>query len=134
MTTLRESAQQALDALHLWHWTKETTGLDAAHDALRYALADQSEQALEMVKPVAWIFTWYEIAKDRHVRRIIDCEEKPNIPGYDLIPLYTAPLQRKPLTEEQIKPIFDQWKILYGGYTIDLIRAIERAHGIGGKQ
>ena len=52
------------------------------------------------------------------------------------LPLYTPPPppQRKPLTEEQIKPIFDQWKILYGGYTIDLIRAIERAHGIGGEE
>lgn len=127
MTTLREAAQLALTAME----ESEEYGqyLPAgAIDTLREALAHPEPE------PVAWIFTWYEIAKDRHVRRIIDCEERPNIPGYDLIPLFTHPIQRKPLTDKQIKPIFEQWKILYGDYTIDLIRAIERAHGIGSEK
>lgn len=139
MTTLREAAERALDALE-WAWGGEPLGtkeIDAI-TALRDALADQSEQALGMANPVAWIFTWYEIAKDRHVRRIIDCEERPNIPGYDLIPLYTHPPQRKPLTDQQKLDLVTNW--FAEDWAIEkalgLLRDydIERAHGIGSEE
>lgn len=92
----------------------------------------------QSLKPVAWIFTWYEIAKDRHVRRIIDCEERPNIPGYDLIPLYTHPPQRKPLTDQQKLDLVTNWfaedwaikKALGLLHDYD----IKQAQGIGGKE
>jgi hypothetical protein len=41
--------------------------------------------------------------------------------------------QRQPLTDEQLKPIADEYRILFGGWVVDFARAIERAHGIGGE-
>lgn len=52
-----------------------------------------------------------------------------------VVPLYTAPPQRKPLTEADIKGIFDlglsTWKLSES--TVEFARAIEKAHGIGDK-
>jgi hypothetical protein len=42
--------------------------------------------------------------------------------------------QRQPLTEEQLKPIADEYRILFGGWVVDFARAIEAAHGIGEKK
>ena len=54
----------------------------------------------------------------------------------DYVPLYAAPQQRKPLSDEQIRQIVVEastsWAFKRDGSTsMRIARAIERAHGIG---
>lgn len=50
------------------------------------------------------------------------------------IPLYTSPPKRKPLTDEQIKGIYEDCDAPTGGeFTLAFVRAIEAAHGIKGE-
>ena len=37
---------------------------------------------------------------------------------------------RRPLTDAELKPIADQYEIVFGGWVTDFARAIEQAHGI----
>ena len=85
MTTLREAAQMALDAIHLWHWTGETHLLMAAHDALRDTVA-QPEQ-----EPVAQV----QVAEDYYPHVVfLDGVDTTSL---DQKFLYTAPPQREPI-------------------------------------
>lgn len=73
----------------------------------------------DMVEPVAWMQDSIEL----HV-----LEEKNSLRGY-VIPLYTAPPKREPLSLEEMCKI-------YGDNVVEDIftfaRAIEKAHGITG--
>lgn len=140
MTDLRTAAQQALEALDAatscidgYYVPRGKTTLpeiEEAQKALRAALAQQEEPAQE---PVAWL---YEAGADRTLHWY-----KPPLCG---TPLYTAPPQRKPLTEEEIlKAIGWERAEMYMKLTPNFpvaeakketlknARAIERAHGIG---
>lgn len=66
---------------------------------LRKALADQSEQALEMVEPVAWMV--YTL--DGKSAFVTD-NPKDFTQDHRALPLYTHPPQRKPLTLEIHQP------------------------------
>ena len=119
-------------------------------DAPLAQLADHSEQDLDMVKaqpapvqePVAWcvycdgqfnlnIFRVKDVADVKKVRLDL---EYPNHKR-KVVPLYTTPPQRKPLTDEQIADIVIE---MNGNeptalFWRDLARAIEAAHGIKGE-
>ena len=140
MTTLREAAQQALELLKelqggctdsddgtveaITIWVPEII------DDLRAALAEPVQE------PVAWRFRETEskpwsLSDDGYY---ISCKRDQR---YFVEALYTAPPQRKPLTEETMRecaqvmdaePLAEGWHEL-----IKFARAIEREHGIGGQ-
>jgi hypothetical protein len=89
-------------------------------------ITKQARAALEREKqqPVAWMtIDAYGEEDDIHYE-----DPKGNLPeGWTCMPLYTAPPQRQPLTEEEIDEI---WRTYLS--RDERTRAIERKHGITG--
>jgi hypothetical protein len=125
--TLREAAQQALEALITATPVKaKDPQMQAdAINALRTALADQSEQALEMVEPSAYISGYVQ---GHPVIKTVD--ETVLLPVGTAF--YTTPPQRKPLTDGQIGRLCGKFDARHS-VAIGIAREIERAHGIGEK-
>jgi hypothetical protein len=112
MTTLREAAQQALEALESVQDHRPNDETNSAIRTLRAALAEPVQE------PVAYID---EITRrlckpnDDHRRKFPMCYQ----------PFYTAPPQRKPLTEREIVDIGMTHQSLG-----QVVRAVEAKHGI----
>ena len=128
MTTItidRAVVEQALEALE--------AGLDVnpilageAEEALRAALAQQAEPVQE---PVAWMRPDNRVAEESYSRtQFSRGRDKPPIGTWT--PLYPAPPQRQPLTEEEIDKIFKHLCNTVGASCKTMARAVERAHGI----
>ncbi len=100
--------------------------LDAMKQALEAAAMRHAIEQAERQEPVAWM--------NDSTPSGVFARHKTGAENFGCtVPLYTAPPQRKPLTEEEIDGIR-----LATGYAagltrfIEIARAIERAHGIGG--
>jgi hypothetical protein len=104
-----EAMKLALEAMesHLTYHEHGCVYLDPAVTALR--------QAIEQAQPVAW--QWLDTA---HFRKHLPKDAEPGV----WRPLYTAPPQRKPLTDEEA----DELVRRFARY--ELLRATEAAHGI----
>ena len=119
MTTLREAAQQALEALEAFMHDSprpyDAMRGQAAMGALRAALAEPVQE------PVAWL---YEAGANRTLHW-----NKPPLYG---TPLYLSPPQRQPLAEWQINDLMAgidpedvcSWSFRQGVY------AAEKHHGV----
>lgn len=154
MTTLREAAQQALEALEQLQGgctdsddgTVEaiTVWCPEVITALRTALAEPEQHDTDChaqgicqrsgysigckpeQEPVAWMHKKTDLLRKE--------TNKPKGADWDSdhwTPLYTHPPQRKPLTDEEICHVVRYEAV--GTSNLDIARAIERAHGIGGE-
>jgi hypothetical protein len=98
MTDLRKAAELALDALEILS-KNELPKKGAAKAELDEVVIPILRQALEQSEqePLAWLV----LTKDNNA-----------------VSLYAAPPSREwvGLTDEEIKSICDEWKIMYGGY------------------
>ena len=105
--------------------------MERSIESLKAALAEPTTEESSAVEPVAWKL-WDEDPQGGGDWRYYDAKDFKNginpIEYFDgLVPLYTAPPQRKPLTEEEIAAAYASCK---HGSVAELARAIERAHGI----
>jgi len=132
MTDLRKAAKISLDALK--EINKLSIGknaislpaeIDTAMDALRAALAEPEQ------KPVAWMYDFLNTDNREEVIRNWVTQDPSDIErekGFNVRPLYAAPPQRKPLTDEEIKKIIGPWGPMpIKGYTRKLFDEIEAA-------
>ena len=134
MTSLRDAAQQALEVMQAAEVDPHSSdAIYRAITALKAALAEPVQEPVQ--EPVAIVGTQEDTWKGygnqwappgppiKTVHMLRELSEGT--------PLYTAPPQRKPLTEEEIHDCFQQ---RHRDKTVErrmIARAIERAHGIG---
>jgi hypothetical protein len=107
ITALRERLEQPLRT----HWE----GCEEVHPECK-----QLEQ-----EPVAWLY------RDAWGTMKLSQVTPPPVGAF---PVYTAPPQHKPLTDEEMKKIWYAMQNIMGWYSFqEIARAIEAAHGIGEK-
>jgi hypothetical protein len=131
MSDLREAAQALVDRWDTPLW-KDAPHTGQYIDALRAALA-QAEQ-----EPCGWGCFMDGVLMENLVsdEKSVDywCASKdPEMHGLTKKPLYTYPPQRKPLNGDEMLEVL---KTFYFDGTVEfgtIVRAIEKAHGIGGE-
>ena len=89
------------------------------------AWREEAALAEPVQEPVAWIQPDH-LQKARRAPFL--CRVEPTKRMVDFVPLYTAPPQRKPLTDEEIQELSQQHK--FDSRMEKFVRIIERAHGI----
>lgn len=137
MSDLRKAAEQAFEALehHGGHlpWNEF---VEICID-LRAALAKPivPSDCPDSHQPAAWMYDFLNTDNREDVIRNWVTQDPSDIDrekGFNVRPLYAAPPQRKPLTDKEIADcisgIFAE-----RNYWVKFARAIEQAHGIGGK-
>jgi hypothetical protein len=130
MTTLREALEMALAALEDINKLSFSPGgialpaeIDTAMDLLREALAEESK-----ADPVArdgWVLRdvyFHDGEPGMH--------RDPNIHAARQ-PIYTTPPQRQPLTDGEISSLISTSP---PSFAVEIVRIIERAHGIGSEE
>jgi len=106
--------------------TQHTLSVQIAYD-IEYLLA-QPEQTKQ--EPVAWMYDSYEDGRRERYDCLTTTEDYVTNYGVSNIrPLYTAPQKREPLSDAEILNLYQDFsKTTF----VELVRQVEKAHGIGG--
>jgi hypothetical protein len=113
-----------------------TSELWSVQEELQVEIKELLAQPETNQEPVAWITEW--VQRYRHdATPIIDRAVSftkggaPAVPNPNYIPLYLAPPKQEPLSDEKMRAI---WKEGIRGEIpfVEIGRAIEKQHGIGG--
>ena len=113
--SLRKAAEMALETLEAHSVGKDhPEPITKTIQALRQALAQPEQEPVGYVT-IENISSWAKVPSIKWFKKPTEG------------PLYTAPPKREwvGLTDEDLKPLCNQWKIMYGGYVDDFARAIE---------
>ena len=120
------AVEVSMDNLAAYH--AEVQRLMAEVQRLRAALAEPEQEPEQ--EPVAYYFDiCYDGKGKREQFASIDFIAPPGVTVISKQPLYTAPPQRKPLTDEEIKELWVEYRAALPRY-LCFARAVEAAHGI----
>ena len=115
--------------------------LRSRHDIGLHSILTEAADTIERLRaaqqgePVAWIDGPHGVIRANPAVRF----SGPTTLNWSIIPLYAAPQQRQPLSDEQIEAVFGAIADTPRGHwlresAIEIVRKTERAHGIGEKQ
>ena len=147
---VQESALQAVaekigDQCAVWYGIGARDVEEVLREAARYGLV-RAAQAEPVQEPVAWMYTGVMSNGIEHGPHLIWKPESMDAmsasKGVKATPLYTAPPKAEPLPLKTVERlIYENTKINPNvaddrellGYIVNAVRAVERAHGIGGQ-
>lgn len=109
--SLRQAAQRALKAMEDGEYRADMIEFSDALVALRQALAEPEQNP-------------FGDDAERYARKLHEEREYYKA-------LYTAPTLRKPLTDAEMPTLFVGGLALNSEATTEIVRAVEKAHGIG---
>ena len=118
-----ESYKRFIDDAHIiegqWHWI---AGADQAQVTLKARLAEHPAQQ----EPVAWGIVASNTGRICQV--VLDADEVEGHNPKHIVPLYTSPPAQRTwvgLTNNELQPIADEYRILFGSWVEDFARAME---------
>jgi hypothetical protein len=116
--SLRKAAEMALEFVEWFasddHSIRPNYKAPEIAEALRQALAQPEQEPVGYVT-IENISSWAQVPSIKWFKKPTEG------------PLYTAPPKREwvGLTDDDLKPLCDEWRIMYGGYVNDFAKAIE---------
>jgi hypothetical protein len=117
--------------------------MSVERELLESCLDEFQYQSFPCTEPVAWMYDWNIKGEEEYGETRYDCLTRAEAiinkrAITNIRPLYESPPKREPLSDEEIFKLDDEVSWFADSHTFSavmrLIRAVEKAHGIGGEE